>query len=549
MLGPWASSGRGAALRALGAAFVGVVSIAGCGGEEPLFTGGGGTGPTTTSTSTGGGGAGGGGSGGTGGDGGTGAGFTSCEACPPDAPLCVDDRACAAECPDGRDLCHPAGAPEVGACCAGGEQCCEAQVFGYAGGDLCRPEGEACPLGCPDSDVACPLQQYCELDGATGTYACKEACDPSQICGFNLCCPVGTLCVEGGCALPDLTIDAEEMQTSVYIQVVDFAPDACEIAEGCVGGPGKRTLMRFTLRTPNIGQGDLHLGVPNMNDLFEYSQCHNHFHFTSYADYRLRDADGNDVAFGHKQAFCLEDVAPDTAPPGSQPKYTCGFQGIQAGWADVYGGGLPCQWVDVTDVPPGDYTLHAAVNVESILGESNYANNVADVTVTVPPNTCPDGCNPVDAMCCKPDDPCGWAQNGSCDCGNLFGWDDAACSQCVATSPLCLVESSCVAGCSPNTGPCCAEGDPCGLANNFSCDCEGAFGWDDADCGSCQNPEPPCPVNTCPNGCTASGFSPECCVEGNPCGWDTDGFCDCGGDFAWDAVDCSHCTSSSPACP
>ena len=29
---------------------------------------------------------------------------------------------------------------------------------------------------------------------------------------------------------------------------------------------------------------------------------------------------------------------------------------------------------------------------------------------------------------------------------------------------------------------CCRAGDPCDWANNTTCDCEGAFNWDDADC-------------------------------------------------------------------
>lgn len=521
---------------------VATLLLAGCGDPEPIFpsgTGGQATGGTTGT----------GGVGGTAGTGGTGGTFTSCDACSPDAPICVDEMACADECPDGRDLCHPAGAPAAGACCGGGQQCCEAAVFDYSGGDLCRPDGEACPLGCPGSDAACPLQTYCELDPSSGTFACKDECPGERLCAFNLCCPLGTVCADGGCKLPDLSIDAARMAESAHVEVVDFAPDACEIFEGCVGGPGKRTLLRFDLRTPNTGEGDLFLGDPEGNELFEYSMCHNHYHFTAYADYRLLDGGGNEVAFGHKQAFCLEDISSNADPPAGEPKYTCSFQGIQTGWADVYGGGLPCQWVDITGVPPGDYTLHAAVNFEKLLAESSYDNNTADVTVTVPANSCQNGCVPVDAACCKPGDPCGWAGNGSCDCGDFFGWDGADCGECIPDSEDCLTVSSCPAGCSPDSGPCCADGDPCGLAGNYACDCGGAFAWDDADCGTCDNPNPPCPVNTCPNGCTSAASSPQCCVDGDPCGWDGDGFCDCSGLFDWDAQDCGHCTSASPNCP
>ena len=62
---------------------------------------------------------------------------------------------------------------------------------------------------------------------------------------------------------------------------------------------------------------------------------------------------------GAKQAFCLLDV--QQYVPGSPPaRYNCGFQGITAGWADIYTSGLDCQWIDVTGVAEGDYTLELA---------------------------------------------------------------------------------------------------------------------------------------------------------------------------------------------
>ena len=39
------------------------------------------------------------------------------------------------------------------------------------------------------------------------------------------------------------------------------------------------------------------------------------------------------------------------------PQYDCVFQGLSAGWADVYSSDLDCQWLDVTGVPEGDYLL------------------------------------------------------------------------------------------------------------------------------------------------------------------------------------------------
>ena len=84
----------------------------------------------------------------------------------------------------------------------------------------------------------------------------------------------------------------------------------------------------------------------------------------------------------------MEDVGRFDPTATVFPKYNCLNQGIQAGWYDNYGSGLTCQWVDITGVPPGTYTLEVTVNPFGALKEGNYANNIASVSVTVT-NTLP----------------------------------------------------------------------------------------------------------------------------------------------------------------
>ena len=93
---------------------------------------------------------------------------------------------------------------------------------------------------------------------------------------------------------------------SILIETRNFAPDNCAVVEGCVDGTGSRRLLRFDTITPNVGAGEVFVGNPADNPTMIYSQCHNHYHFTQYADYRLLDMQGNTVAHGHKQAFCLD---------------------------------------------------------------------------------------------------------------------------------------------------------------------------------------------------------------------------------------------------
>jgi hypothetical protein len=144
-----------------------------------------------------------------------------------------------------------------------------------------------------------------------------------------------------------------------------------------------RKLLRFSTRTPNVGTADLRLGDPRAGGPFVYSACHQHYHFIGYANYRLIGGGGQTVATGHKQAFCLLDLDPNSANAG-EPKYHCLNQGISAGWADVYDRYLDCQWVDITGVAPGTYTLEVSINPGQTIRESNYGNNVARTTVTVP---------------------------------------------------------------------------------------------------------------------------------------------------------------------
>jgi Lysyl oxidase len=202
-------------------------------------------------------------------------------------------------------------------------------------------------------------------------------------------------------------------------------------------GSGRRRLLRFEGRIENWGPGDLTAGLPRNNPFFEYSSCHNHFHFRDFTDYRLLDAKGNVVAQGHKQSFCLVDMEPvdspsTPAPPGTRPSSDseahidpldpvtiCNH--LSAGWADIYGIDTPCQWVDVTGVAPGDYVLQLTVNPLGRIAELTLENNTVQIPVHVP----------ADVPCAPRSELCGDAVDQDCD-DLPDAWDP----DCVeATSP------------------------------------------------------------------------------------------------------------------
>src|SRR6185503_20343520 len=236
-------------------------------------------------------------------------------------------------------------------------------------------------------------------------------------------------------ALPDLIVDQATLRQHWVVRVEDFPADFCSVIEGGLT-PGTHPVVRFTVGTPNIGDGDLVVGDPNVhvaaNDgLFEFASCHEHFHFRHYALYELVDPATGFVWRAAKRGFCMIDVEKYGAYPGpnNNPRIflACGApgepgnQGISKGWADVYVWQLGGQYfvLDGGDgqppVPPGDYIIRITVNPRFSptasepcrfadplhpgechqLPESDYENNISQVTITIPTHPGRQGVGPL----------------------------------------------------------------------------------------------------------------------------------------------------------
>ena len=187
---------------------------------------------------------------------------------------------------------------------------------------------------------------------------------------------------------PDLVIDDPYLRERLYIDYIDADENPCFVNENCLGGPGMRKVVRFGTRIGNIGNADLTLGVPPANGTNEgrwvWDDCHGHHHYEAYAEYRVESvATGEFVDDGAKNGFCVMDLGtyrPDLVQTSCNV-YNCGNQGIGAGCQDTYWSGLVCQWVDVTDLPDGDYVLHVTTNPLGEIPELNYDNNTGTVTM------------------------------------------------------------------------------------------------------------------------------------------------------------------------
>jgi Lysyl oxidase len=320
-----------------------------------------------------------------------------------------------------------------------------------------------------------------EEDAPTSTLCSSDA----DCAGDAVCCVSGFLgsCqpLEPGtaCAVPDLTVSAELAQQTLLINRESFPPDSCAIEEGCVAGSGSRRLLRFSTMTPNVGDADLMLGDPTSTNGFEFAPCHGHYHFNGYARYELVDDVGAIIAVGHKQAFCLLDSVPLGIPGSpSTRRFHCGFQGLQRGWADIYDSSLDCQWVDITDVPDGNYLLRISINPDRVIEESNYDNNTVELPVSIAPPPPVDPLSPCAAPLLGLQRECGW--------GFAKGFEGVSCAPGEPVSLGCGCESPLTCGGDPMLRVC--EG-------SAACGAQASLAFVDDTCGLCPQLELTCPAS------------------------------------------------------
>lgn len=210
--------------------------------------------------------------------------------------------------------------------------------------------------------------------------------------------------------LPDLIPVAHKAKAYMYGWQLDRAEK-----------PG-RTLLRLTTAMANVGQGPFEIrsgavvdGQQQVNQRisnsdgthtdrlagnFTYHPQHHHTHFDQFAQYRLRqvlpdNGVGKIVRKGEKISFCLTDsdqfdkTLPNASPNGAYYSCSAKKQGISVGWADVYGQSLPDQWIDITKLKAGKYWMEVAVDPENRVLESNEANNVTRIKITIQAQTKP----------------------------------------------------------------------------------------------------------------------------------------------------------------
>jgi len=173
-----------------------------------------------------------------------------------------------------------------------------------------------------------------------------------------------------------------------------FDESSCARKE-CLRGSGWRRLAMFDGQDLNIGEKPLDIGSVTLtgptptplafHNQYVWDPCHGHYHFEHFISYTFNPS----TPLGYKQGFCIENVirvANTEWSPVTNRYSDCSYQGISPGWSDIYNLGIPCQWIDITDVPgSGDFSAH--LNSENLLCEGvarlDANGNVSWVTTDV----------------------------------------------------------------------------------------------------------------------------------------------------------------------
>lgn len=209
--------------------------------------------------------------------------------------------------------------------------------------------------------------------------------------------------------LPDL---AQDLPSQISVQQatgshgtefrLGFRSAARNIGKGPLTISGHRSSASEPMRADQLvklsnGKRRRLRGVIAMR--YAYAETHNHFHVLHFDRYSLRSArTGKLVAPDRKSGFCLGD-RDETGQPRTHPNSYYGpltgecargnpqalhvLEGLTSGYLDDYGPQLEGQYIDITGVPAGRYSLVHRVNAERRIRELNRRNDVAAALIRI----------------------------------------------------------------------------------------------------------------------------------------------------------------------
>ena len=141
-----------------------------------------------------------------------------------------------------------------------------------------------------------------------------------------------------------------------------------------------------------------HVDYPTTATMYYAGDGHQHWHIQGLESYSLTDSNGVQVAMGSKEGFCPEDddVLRMPLSPSHPVGTSCGdfdpsalavTDHISTGWADIYTWNTVGQYIDITNLPTGTYTLTLTADPLNQFMESNENNNSSSIDLYIPANS------------------------------------------------------------------------------------------------------------------------------------------------------------------
>ncbi|CAH8473096.1 Lysyl oxidase 2B, variant 3 [Schistosoma haematobium] len=200
--------------------------------------------------------------------------------------------------------------------------------------------------------------------------------------------------------LADLEPDVKALESSAYSSMIPLFQAQCALEENCfppsvynlinrnrhLALMHMRRLLRFSSIIHNVGTDVFRPHEPP--ERWVWHACHMHYHSMKvFSYYKVINAKQQIMAVGHKASFCLEDNA---CKNGYKKHFVCsttlvtrGDQGISPGCQDNYFHDYDCQWLDITDLIPGEYTFQLILNPDFLVPEITYKNNAIECRLSI----------------------------------------------------------------------------------------------------------------------------------------------------------------------
>lgn len=140
---------------------------------------------------------------------------------------------------------------------------------------------------------------------------------------------------------------------------------------------------------------------PTTAQMYWSGDGHNHWHVRDLEQYVLEGQNGRYRLYGEKHGFCFWDNfrynldltgAPTTAQYtganscGTSSTNTTVRMGLSIGWGDIYPASITDQYINISSLPAGDYTVTATADWANWFVESNEANNGTTARIRISKN-------------------------------------------------------------------------------------------------------------------------------------------------------------------